>query len=153
MVASNYHAKLDFLDTELTGRRESRVADEANVIYVHDHRNEQYHGGLKGTPEKTILEIVRETALWVFSLLFSVPDVEALLEQALIERLPEVLRTCEKRLDLAIDGVYGIIEVGGQSYYASELLFEVDHDAYTELSDRVCQELTPDADEAAGVEG
>lgn len=148
----NYHTKLEFLDAELTVRGEPWAVEKANIVYVHDHRNEQYHSGFKGTPEKAILEIVRETALWVFSLLFSVSDVEALLEQALAERLPAALPAREKRLDLAIDGVYGILEVGDQSYYASELLFGVDHDAYIELGNRLCDELAQGTDEAAGVE-
>lgn len=145
---ANFHTKLDFLDEEITARGESWAVDKASIVYVHDHRNEQYHGGLKGTPEKSVLEIVRHAALWVFSLLFVIPDPEALLEQALIERMPPVPPSREKRLDLAIDAAYGVVEVGDQSYYTSELLFEVDHDAYVELGNRLCEELTDGVDDA-----
>ena len=44
-------------------------------MWAHDHRNEQYHGGSKGTPEKQVLDLIRRAALWVFSVLFEVrPD-------------------------------------------------------------------------------
>jgi hypothetical protein len=145
---ANFHTKLDFLDAELTARGESWAVDKASIVYVHDHRNEQYHGGLKGTPEKSVLEIVRQAALWVFSLLFAIPGPEALLEQALIERMPPAPPSREKRLDLAIDAAYGVVEVGDQSCHTSELLFEVDHDAYVELGNRLYEELTEGADDA-----
>ena len=39
--------------------------------------------------------------------------------------------------DRAIDREYGMIEVAGQSYYVSELLFAVDYIAYCDLGGRL----------------
>lgn len=107
-------------------------------MWAHDHRNEQYHGGQKGTPEKNVLKIVHDAALWVFSVLFDVPDAEAVLSSAIQSSGPASPPSPDKTFDIAIDRKYGIIEVGDQQYYASELLFAVDDVAYRDLGGRLC---------------
>lgn len=146
---NNYHTKLDFFEDEIAARGISWLVDKPYIIWAHDHRNEQYHGGHKGTPEKSILKIVRDAALWVFSILFDVSDAEAVLNKAILDNSPPAAPSREKPLDLAIDAQYGIIEVGEQSYYASELLFAVDYAAYRDLGGRLCTsggESTPETD-------
>ena len=64
----NYHSRLDFLDAELVTRGTIWEVDRAHVVYVHQQRNKQYHGGNKGTPERSVLALARRTALWVFGL-------------------------------------------------------------------------------------
>ncbi|MEK7466236.1 MAG: hypothetical protein AAB074_02375 [Planctomycetota bacterium] len=135
---NNYHTKLDFLEAELASRSLTWVVAKAEIIWAHDHRNEQYHGGLKGTPEKAVLKIIRDAALWVFSVLFDVSDAESALDKAIVAKNSPAPPAPEKTLDIAIDARYGIIEVGEQSYYASELLFAVDHAAYRDLGGRLC---------------
>ena len=135
---NNYHTKLDFLEAEIAARAGNWKVDKAHILWAHDHRNEQYHGGHKGTPEKSVLKIVRDAALWVFAMLFDVEDPEAALEQAMLDRAPPPPPTRERKFDIAIDGRYGLVEVGEQSYYASELLFSVDDDAYRDLGGRLC---------------
>lgn len=130
---ANYHSKLDFLEAELERRSVAWAVDRATIVWVHDHRNEQYHGGRKGTPEKSVLNTIREAALWVFGFLFDVQDAEAILREATLEAAPPAPVASERAYDLAIDEVYGIVDVGGQSYYASEVLFAVDYDAYRDL--------------------
>ena len=134
----NYHTKLDFLDAEIAARKASWRVDRAYIIWVHDHRNEQYHGGAKGTPEKHVLRVVRDAALWVFSTLFDVDDAEAMLTQAILDLAPPAAPTRVKALDLAIDAQFGIVDVGEQRYYASDLLFAVDYTAYRDLGERLC---------------
>jgi len=112
--------------------------EKSHIIWGHDHRNEQYHGGHKGTPEKNVLKIVRDAALWIFSVLFDVSDVEEFLGKAILDSAPQAAPVREKPLDVAIDAKYGIIEVGEESYYASELLFAVDYTAYRDLGARLC---------------
>lgn len=145
---NNYHSKLEFLDSEIADRGLSWQVDKAHIIWAHDHRNEQYHGGHKGTPEKHVLKIVRDAALWVFGLLFDVNDVEVALNKAIIDRSPPATPTREKALDVAIDAQYGVVDVGEQSYYASELLFAVDYNAYRELGGRLSTS-DPDTDPEA----
>ena len=136
---SNYHTKLDFLDAEIAARGIPCLVERSYIIWAHDHRNEQYHGGHKGTPEKAVLKIVRDAAIWIFSILFDVSDAETALNQAILDKSPPVAPCPEKDFDVAIDAQFGIIEVGEQVYYASELLFAVDHAAYADLGGRLCK--------------
>lgn len=130
---NNYHTKLDFLEEELKSRSLVWEVENSHIIWAHDHRNEQYHGGAKGTPEKQVLTIVKNAALWVFSLLYDISDVEKLLEQTISASLPEPDPKPDIRFDRAIDSNYEMLEVAGLPYHVSEILFRVDPEAYKEL--------------------
>ena len=54
------------------------------------------------------------------------------------------------KYDRVIDAEYGMIEIEGQSYYTSELLFSVDYTAYTDLGARLSTHETPGNGEAEG---
>jgi len=140
---NNYHTKLEFLEAEIAARGGSWQVAKGHIIWGHDHRNVQYHGGYKGTPERNVLKLVRDAALWVFAMLFDVSDAEVALEQAILDKAPPTAPSRDRKFDVAIDGRYGIVEVGEQSYYASELLFAVDDAAYRDLGGRLC--AIPDA--------
>ena len=129
----SYHTKLDFFEREIGCRKISWSIEKSHMIWAHDHRNEQYHGGTKGIPEVNTLQIARTAALWVFSVLFDVSDAEAELEQALLDQARPAPPTRDKSFDLAIDTLYGIITLGEQDYYASELLFSVDYAGYRDI--------------------
>lgn len=135
---ANYHSMLDFIDTEIASQGGHWRVERAHIIWAHNNRNEQYHGGLKGTPEKRVLEIVREAALWIFEMLFDYEGTEAALEAALAAKIPQPPPSRDRSFDLAIDAEFGIIRVGEQSYYASELLFSIDANAYRDLGGRLC---------------
>ena len=139
----SYHTKLDFLETECAKRNLAWGVERGHIVWVHQHRNEQYHGGHKGTPERRVLEIVRQAALWVFGLLFDVADPETALAQAIVDRAPPPKPTRVRKFDLVIDTKYGIVTVGEESYYASELLFAVDNAAYDDLGGRLCEQSSP----------
>lgn len=134
----DYHTKLDFLNTELAARGLPWEVERAHIVYAHDHRNLQYHGGTKGTPEKQVLSLIRKAALWAFGLLFEIPDVETLLEEALLATFPPAPPQRDKEYDRAIDKEYGMLEIAGHSYYTSEALFGVDNAAYGELGAQLC---------------
>src|SRR5207253_3955375 len=104
---SNYHSKLDFLETELAARGLSWSVEKSHIIWAHDHRNEQYHGGTKGTPEKNVLALARKAALWIFSVLYDVPDVDGQLAQAILETSPPAPAQRDGAYDRAIDREYG----------------------------------------------
>ena len=143
-----YHTKLDFLEKELERRDIEWLVNKSHIIWAHMHRNEQYHGGQKGIPEKSTLDIVRTAALWVFSVLFGVSDAEAALEQAVLDQATPPSPCREKGFDVAIDEQYGIIMVGEQNYYASELLFAVDYAAYRDLGGKLIDDfMTENIDE------
>ena len=137
----NFHTKLDFFEKELERRDVKWLVEKSHIIWAHDHRNEQYHGGQKGIPEMNILEIARSAALWIFSILFDVGDSEAALEQAVLAQTPTPPPSRERNLDAAIDEEYGITAVGDQNYYTSELLFAVDYAAYRELGGKLIDEM------------
>ena len=128
----NYHTKLDFLEQELTSRKLLWEVERSYIVYAHDQRNEQYHGGSKGTPEKQVLEIIRKTALWITSILYNIPDIEKILNETIDSKLPPLPPTPQpdKSFDQAIDELYGTVEVGGQVYSTSEVLFALDYVLY-----------------------
>ena len=137
----NYHAKLEFLEAEIAGRGLSWEVEKSHIVWCHDHRNEQYHGGRKGTPELRDLHIIRRAAIWIFEVLFDVDDAESALTEAIRDRAPPPSPQRNKAFDVAIDRECGIIEVGDQGYYASEILFATDRWAYTDLGGRLAQSL------------
>lgn len=145
----SYHTKLDFLDHELRSRGMTWAVDRSHIVWAHDHRNEQYHGGRKGTPEKAVLELIRKAALWVFSVLFEVADAEQAMQQAVAGSAPAAPPQRDDHIDRAIDGVYGVVGLAGNEYYASELLFAADYNAYREVGQRLCNKQETAEPEAA----
>ena len=133
----SFHTKLDFLEKELESRHLEWLVEKSHIVWVHDHRNEQYHGGHKGIPEMNTLHIARTAALWIFSVLFDVNDAEAELEQAVLDQAPPAPPSPERSFDMAIDDEYGVISVGEQNYYVSELLFAIDDAAYRDLGGKL----------------
>ena len=144
---SNYHTKVDFFDLELSTRSLVWKVDRSHIIWAHDQRNEQYHGGNKGTPEKHVLSLIRKAALWIFSVLFDVTDAENRLDRAIADVLPPAPPQRDGAYDRAIDREYGMVDVADQSFYASEVLFSVDHVAYREIGARLCHDPRPTSGE------
>lgn len=81
----NYHTKLDFFFTELTSRGLPSYKGKDEIVWLHGQRNEQYHGSSAGVPSIDTLNGIRQTAIWIFSVLFQISDVETLLKSALNE--------------------------------------------------------------------
>jgi hypothetical protein len=136
---SSYYTKLDFFATEMASRKLIWEVERSHIIWCHDHRNEQYHGGNKGTPEKYVLVLARKAALWIFGVLFGVPNVEELLEAAIASDAPLAPPQRDDEFDRAIDGEFAMVKIGRQTFYASEVLFSVDYTAYRETGARLCQ--------------
>ncbi|HCR70458.1 MAG TPA: hypothetical protein DIW23_03360 [Anaerolineae bacterium] len=129
----NYHSKLDFLNEELTSRKLLWEVERSYIVYVHDQRNEQYHRGSKGTPEKQVLEIVRKASLWIMATLYSITDIEKTLNDTITAKLPPPPAQPDKNFDDAIDELYGPVVIAGQVYAASEILFAMDDLAYRDI--------------------
>lgn len=130
----NYHTKLDFIAHELASRNNlSWAVPRVDILWAHDQRNEQYHGGTGGVPAKRAITTIRRAAIWIFGLLFSVPDVEKEIEDELALLGPEKPPEPRPEYNKAIDNEHGIVEVGELAYYASEVVFAVDKDAYNAL--------------------
>jgi hypothetical protein len=131
---SNYHSKLTFLDEELKVRSLSWKVPKEDIVWAHDHRNEQYHGGGNGTPEKRVLSVIRDAAFWVFGVLFDVPDVDQEVVVALAAQQPKALPSRDGEIDRRLDDKHGLVEVAGKLYYTSEALFALDPVAYRDAS-------------------
>jgi hypothetical protein len=144
----SYHSKLDFLDSEIVARKSIWEVERSHIVWAHDHRNEQYHGGNKGTPEKQVLALIRKAALWIFSVLFEITDANLRLERALVDAAPPAPPQRDANFDRAIDRAYEMVAVGEQTFYTSEVLFFVDYGAYRDLGARLCQVL-PAGEESA----
>jgi len=144
---NNYPSKLDFLDIELATRKLTWAVEKSHILWAHDHRNEQYHGGMKGTPEKNVLLIIRKSALWIFSVLFEVGDPDTLLENTISDLSPSPPPQRDGAFDRAIDREYGMVEIGDQTFYASEVLFSVDYWGYRDAGVRLCQNPPSASDE------
>lgn len=80
---NNYHSKLDFFALEIQERGLPEYKEKAEIVWYHDQRNEQYHGGGFGVPQQDTLYGIRQVALWVFSVLFEAADVETKIETAI----------------------------------------------------------------------
>lgn len=79
----NYHTKLDFFNQELNSRGLPEHRDKAHIVWLHEQRNELYHGSSGSVPEINTLEEIRFVALWVYSVLFDDSGIEVRLEEAI----------------------------------------------------------------------
>ncbi len=75
----NYHTKLDFFSQEISTRGLPEYRGKDHIVWLHEQRNELYHGSSGGVPALETIEDIRGAALWVFSVLFEIADVEFLL--------------------------------------------------------------------------
>jgi hypothetical protein len=58
---ANYHTKIDFFLAELITRGLSVTYEKADIVWYHDVRNDQYHGGKPTVPQLEELESIRVT--------------------------------------------------------------------------------------------
>ncbi|WDT79486.1 MAG: hypothetical protein MPW14_20470 [Candidatus Manganitrophus sp.] len=110
------------------------ACDKAKFIWYHEVRNGQYHVGGATIPQVRDLEGLRNAALWVFTILFDISDVESLLEKHLSSPPSDDLPKRTDEDDRLIDREYGMVELAGKSYYVSEVLHAFDPVLYSELS-------------------
>lgn len=83
---TNYHSKLDFFSQEISQRGLPEYRGKAQIVWLHEQRNELYHGSTGGVPEIQTLEDIRGTAFWIFSVLFDIVDIEPQISSALEAR-------------------------------------------------------------------
>ena len=123
----------------------AELVEKADIIFYHQNRNDQYHSGGAGVPELHKLEGIREAAIWVFSILFDVADTDAILrEKVEAEKRKENAHIREVEKDRAIDAEHGMTDIAGISYYTSEILFNIDYQAYKEVGEELLSLQEPD---------
>lgn len=141
----NYHTKLDFFYQEVGTRNLPELVEKADIIFYHQNRNDQYHNGGAGVPELHKLEGIRQASIWIFSTLFDVTDTETILREKIeAERREESSHIRELEKDRAIDSEHGMADIAGISYYTSEILFNVDYQAYKEIGEELLSLREPD---------
>jgi hypothetical protein len=129
---ANYHTKIDFFIVEVEKRGKVIECSKDKLVWYHDVRNSQYHGGIAAIPQERDLDGIRKAAIWIFSILFDVPNAEELI-QAQVRRLtnqdnpPKI-----DKYDKLIDAEYGMCEIAGEPHYTSEVLYLIDPVAYSE---------------------
>lgn len=135
----NFHTKIEFLLSEAGRRGVECPCSLELLVYLHDLRSVQYHGGRPVSPYGRDVEHARTAALWTFSMLFEIDQasVEAeLTERVLLmaNRAPEIDYQLKEQMDAVIDATLPEIEIGGYIYKASEVLFATDREAYQDLA-------------------
>jgi hypothetical protein len=129
---NNYHTKIDFFMLEIQQRALTIECEKADIVWYHDVRNDQYHGGGAAIPQARDLQGARKAALWVFAVLFDVTDIEQLIESHITQRLSQNLPDRTEKYDKLIDSTHGLCEICGELYYTSEALYAIDPVAYSE---------------------
>lgn len=79
----NYHTKIDFYFSEIAQRVLPIVFEQPTILWLHEQRNEIYHGHSSGIPEEATIVDIRNVALWVYSVLFEYPDIERILAESI----------------------------------------------------------------------
>jgi hypothetical protein len=143
----NYHSRLDFLESELATLGKEWIVERTHIVWAHAQRNEQYHAGNQGVPDKKCLAIARQAALWVFGILFGIANPEAELNAAVAQNLPSPPHERDKAYDQAIDSEFGAIAIGYCLYSASEVISSLDYDAYRDIGAELCQRIVTEGDD------
>jgi len=107
---------------------------KGEFVWYHEIRNGQYHAGGATVPQERDLEGLRKAAVWVFSVLFDVPDVDDLLAERLTEATTSDLPKRDGEYDKLIDSQFGMVQIAGQKFYTSEVLHGVDPIAYVTIA-------------------
>jgi len=137
---TNFHTKIDFFMIEVANRSLTVLHEQADIVWYHDSRNEQYHGGKPSVPLIVELETIRRIAIWVFSVLFEIPDAEARIGETIALRRPQPTQGRTPEYDGLIDDAYGMCSVAGDTYKTSDALHALDAAAYAELGESLKQQ-------------
>lgn len=146
----SYHTKIDFFESECQQRGVAIQVQKSYIVWYHSIRNKQYHEGGYSTPNLADLRGVRSAALWIFSVLFDVPDIEQILTARMAAVAQAARPQRDETIDRVIDRAHGLVELAGDLYYASEVVFSLDPDLYREMGLELLNNQIPDsAGEAA----
>jgi hypothetical protein len=140
----DHTTKLAFFYEELDRRKQTHLASEAELRWFHQVRNEVYHSGIGGLPNEHCLRGIREAAMWVFSVLFEVLDVEIQVFEAVetLKPYPNAL------LDEYLADSEPPVRLAGMTFPPGEVLIAVAPAVYrqmtTEVTDLVAMDEAED---------
>lgn len=136
--------KLSFFHSELDRRGISHLVSEAEMRWFHQVRNDVYHSGIGGIPNEHCLRGVREAAMWVFSVLFEVPDTEVLVFTAVESLKPYP----DSALNEQLADTESAISIAGMTFSPGEVLMAVAPAVYREMASEVTARSEIEAEEA-----
>lgn len=131
---NNYHTKVGFFFLECATRQITAVGQHDEIVWYHEVRNGQYHIGGATVPQRRELDGVRAAAMEVFAVLFDAPDIGALLDAHVAARTPPPPAPRTDKDDRLIDDAYGMIQVGDQMEYASDVVYALDPQRYRDIA-------------------
>lgn len=129
---NNYHTKIEFFILEIQKRNCTVECDQAEIVWYHEVRNNQYHGGAATIPQERELDGIRKAAIWIFSTLFDTPNAEDLIAARVRQSTNQDIPKRSEKYDKLIDAKYGMCEIAGEPHYTSEALYSIDPVVYSE---------------------
>ncbi len=84
-VKNSFFKKLEVFENYLKKEKLQIRWDKDNINYYHEQRSNQYHAVSLSSPDTSELYTIRQIAIWIFSVLFQISDVETLLQSAITE--------------------------------------------------------------------
>jgi hypothetical protein len=129
----DHTTKLSFFYGELDRRKLSHQAPEAELRWFHQVRNDVYHSGIGGIPNEHCLRGVREAALWVFSVLFEIPDVEVQVFEAVESMKPYP----DSALDEQLADTEDAVSISGMTFEPGEVLIAMAPSVYRQMASEV----------------
>lgn len=138
----NYHRKIDFLMQEIKQRKIKCEITKEEIVWYHDIRNKQYHGGGNTIPQLRDLQKIRQIAMWVFSFLYDIENVDQIIITDIQRSANNRLPSKNKDQDVLIDKVHGVYEIAGHNFYTSEILYALDPILYSEIATGVATDDT-----------
>ncbi len=133
----NYHTKIDFFLTEVANRNLQVVCEKSDIVWYHEVRNGQYHSGGATVPQARELDGIRNAAFWIFGVLFDVQDVVKIVESEIADRTQSDLPKRSDATDKLIDERHGLVEIAGEMYYTSEVVYALDPVLYSEMGNDI----------------
>lgn len=138
----NYHRKIDFLMQEIKQRKIKCEITKEEIVWYHDIRNKQYHGGGNTIPQLRDLQKIRQIAMWIFSFLYDIENVDQIIITDIQRSANNRLPSKNKDQDVLIDKVHGVYEIAGHNFYTSEILYALDPILYSEIATGVASDDT-----------
>ncbi|MBV6847413.1 hypothetical protein KWH29_18990 [Xanthomonas campestris pv. paulliniae] len=142
----SYHSKVDFFFQDCAARQLPVDCQHDEVLWFHNVRNDQYHGGGASVPQQRQLDGVRAAAMEVFAVLFDAVDVAELLDGHVAGGAGQQPVPRSERDDRLIDKEFGMISVAKSLEYASDVLYALDPERYREVALQLLESAEPRED-------
>jgi len=104
-VKNSYFGKLKEFEKYIQNKSLPIKRDKDTINYYHEQRNKLYHDASLSSPDLFELNEIRQIALWVFSVLFEIINIEDLLNNSITEAELNCPRIPEEYVKPIISGI------------------------------------------------